>query len=76
MTLVPTNESKKTMKKYEELWKKIRDQIRKINKNLEYYDEKYRKIKFTLYDNLLLKKTIECHSSIIVVRSIFQEDSK
>ena len=42
--LVPTNESKE--KKYEGLWIKIIDFIRSIIKNLDYYDEKYIKIKF------------------------------
>ena len=33
LTLVPTNESKKIIKKYEELWSKIRYLIRSITKN-------------------------------------------
>ena len=33
LMLVPTNESKKYLKIYEELWKKIRDLIRSITKN-------------------------------------------
>ena len=52
LTLVPTNESKEKMKKYEELWIKIRDLIRSITKNLDDYDEKYMKIKFDSDDNL------------------------
>ena len=32
LTLVPTNESKEKIKKYEELWSKIRDLIRSITK--------------------------------------------
>ena len=32
LTLVPTNESKEKIKRYEELWSKIRDLIRSINK--------------------------------------------
>ena len=44
LTLVPTNESKEKIKKYEELWIKIRDLIRSITKNLDDYDEKYMKI--------------------------------
>ena len=31
--LVPTNESKETIKKNEELWSKIRDLIKSITKN-------------------------------------------
>ena len=47
LTLVPTNESKrKVKKKYEELWSKIRYLIWSITKNSDDYDEKYMKIKF------------------------------
>ena len=46
LTLVPTNESKQIVKKDEELWSKIRDLIRSIVKNIDDYDEKYKKIKF------------------------------
>ena len=44
LTLVPNNESKEEIKKYEKRWIKIRDFIRSITKNI--YDEKYMKIKF------------------------------
>ena len=36
--LVPTNESKEKIKKYEELFIKIRDLIRSITKNSDDYD--------------------------------------
>ena len=45
LTLGPTNEKKEIMKKYKELWSKIRDMIRSVIKNSDYYDEKYMKIK-------------------------------
>ena len=54
LTLVPTNESKEIIKKYEELWSKIRDLIRSITKNSDDYDEKYMKIKFNWDDELPL----------------------
>ena len=57
--LVPTNGSKEKIKKYEELWVKIRDLIRSITKNAYDYDEKYRKIKFDSVDELPLNKLIE-----------------
>ena len=75
-TLVPTNESKKEIKKYEELWIKIRDLIRSIIKNSDYYDEKYMKVKFNSGNELPLNKTIEILSMIIVVNAIFYENSK
>ena len=53
LTLVPTNESKrKVKKKYEELWSKIRYLIWSITKNSDDYDEKYMKIKFNSDDKL------------------------
>ena len=67
LTLVPTNESMEKIKKYEELWIKIRDLIRSITKNSDDYDEKYIKIKFNLDDELPLNKMIEIPIITIVV---------
>ena len=46
LTLDPANESKEKIKKYEELWSKIRDLIGSITKISDEYDKKYMKIKF------------------------------
>ena len=54
--LVPTNESKEKIKKYEELWSKTRDLIRSVTKNADDYDEKYMKIKFNSDDELPLNR--------------------
>ena len=43
--LVHTDESKDALKKYEELWKKIKNLNRSINKSSDDYDEIYMKIK-------------------------------
>ena len=59
LTLVPTNESKEKIKKYEEIWDKIRDLIRSHTKKSDDYDEKYMKINFNSDDGLPLNKTIE-----------------
>ena len=63
--LVPTDESKEKIKKYEELWNKIRDLIRSITNNSDKYDEKYMKIKFNSDNELSEIPTIT-----IVVRAI------
>ena len=81
MSLVPTDESKDLLRKYKELWNKIKDLIRSIANNkpdsLTYnYDEKYMKIKFDLDDDLPLKRTIEFYNIIIVVRFVFDEANK
>ena len=46
VTLVPTNGSKEKIKKYGEVWHKIRNLIRSITENSDDYNEKYMKIKF------------------------------
>ena len=76
LALVPTNESKEMIKKYEEMWSKMRDLIRSITKNSDGYDEKYMKIKFDSNDDLPLNKTIEIYYVKIVVRAIFYENNK
>ena len=40
LMLIAINESKEKIKKYEELWSKIRDLIRSITKNSDDYNEK------------------------------------
>ena len=76
LTLVPTNESKEKIKKYEELWSKIRDLIRSITKSSGDYDEKYMKIKFNSGDELPLNKTVKIPTIAIVVRAVFHENNK
>ena len=66
LTLFPTNESEETIKKYEELWSKIRDLIRSITKKSDDCNEKYMNIKFNSDDDLPLNKTIEIHNVAIV----------
>ena len=64
------------MKKYEELWIKIRDLISSITKKLDDYDEKHMKIKFYSEGKLPLNKTIEILRVTIVIRAIFHENNK
>ena len=70
LMLLPNNESKEKIKKYEELQSKIRDLLRSVTKNSDDYDEKYVKIKFNLGDELPLNKTIEISTTAIVARAI------
>ena len=80
--LFPTDESKDTLKTYENLWikiilKKLLDEIfrSETNNYMNHYDEKYVKIKFNLDDDLPLNKKLELDNMIIVVRVVFHEDS-
>ena len=74
--MLVSTDSKEKIKKYEELWSKIRDLIRSVTKNSDDYDEKYIKIKFNSDDELPLNKTIEIRSMKIVVRAVFHENNK
>ena len=60
----------------EKKWRKIKDLIRSINNNSDDYEVKYMKIKFSSNDDLPLKRTLELHKIIIVVRFVFHEDRK
>ena len=71
LTLFPTDESKDTLKKQEELWSKIRDVTWSTTNTLDNYHDMYVKIKFNSDDDLTLKKTLKLHNLIIVVRSVF-----
>ena len=55
------------------MWSKIRDLIRPITKNSDYYDEKYMKIKLNSDDELPLNKTTEIPTTTMVV---FHESKK
>ena len=74
--LVPTNESKEKIKRYEEPWCKVKNLMRLITKNSDDYDEKYMKIEFNSDNRLPLNETIEIPIMTIVVRAIFHENTK
>ena len=75
-TLVPTNENKEKIKKYQELWSKIWDLTRSMTKNSDDYNETFTKIKFSSDDELPLNKTIEIPTMTVVVKAIFLENNK
>ena len=70
LTLVSTDKSKGTLKKYTELWDKIKDLIRSITKTPGNYSEKYMKIKFNSDNILPLNKILKIRNLTVVVKSI------
>ena len=78
LTLVLNNESKEKLKKYEQLWIKIRDLVRLITKNSDDYDydEKYIKLENDSDDELPLNKTIEIPTIAMFARGIFLANTK
>ena len=71
------DKNKKVLEKYTSLWDKIKYHIQTINagKSGE-YEKDYMKIKFNSDDDLPLNKILKLCILIIVVRSVFEEDSK
>ena len=63
------------LKTYKELCEKIRDLVRSISNNSGDYDQKYMKIKFNSDDDLPSQKILELYEIIMVLRSVFHEDS-
>ena len=75
LTLVSTDKSKDTLKKYTELWDKIKDLIRSITKTPGNYSEKYMKIKFNSDNILPLNKILKIRNLTVVVKSIMHKFS-
>ena len=59
------------------MWNGIKDQIKKINGiKLGEYGKDYMKIKFNSDDDLPLNKLLKFIYLTIIVRTVFEEDSK
>ena len=70
------NENNEVLKKYNELWDGIKNEIETINggKTSKHssaeYDKDFMKIKFNSDDNLPLNKTLKLYNMAIVIRSV------
>ena len=65
------------IKKYANVWDGIRYKINIINGGKENdYRKDYMKIKFDFDDDLPLNKPTKFHAITIIIRSVFEEDSK
>ena len=71
-----TDENKELLKKYNDVFNGIRDEIKKINSNECDYEKDYIKIKFNSDDDLPLNKSLKIHLMTITIRSVFEEDDK
>ena len=70
-----TDENKELLKKYNDVFNGIRDEIKTINGGKENdYEKDYMKIRFNSDDNLPLNKPLKFHNMTIIVRSVFEED--
>ena len=71
------NENKELLKKYAEVWDRIKSKIKAINggKGNDYRKD-YMKIKFNSNNDLPLQKLLKFHAMTIIIRSVFEEDGK
>ena len=71
-----TDENKGLLKKYNDVFNGIRDNIKVVDDNKFDYEKDYMKIKFNSGNTLPLNKPLKFHLMTITVRSIFNEDGK
>ena len=72
-----TDENREVLEKYTELWDGIKNESETINGSTEgEYGKDFMKIKFGIDDNLPLNKLLKLCMLTVIVRSVFEEDSK
>ena len=71
-----TDENKELLKKYSDVFNKIKDKIKKTDNNYSDYEKEYMKIKFNSDDELPLNKLLEFHLITITIRHVFEQDGK
>ena len=69
--------NKEVLKKYVDVWDRIKNKIKAINGGEEYdYGKDYMKNKYNSDDDLPLNKPLKVHVMTIIIRSVFGEDGK
>ena len=73
LVFVSADENKELLKKYDDVFNRIRDKIKKINSNDCDYEKDYMKIKFNSDDDLPLNKSLKFTLMTITIRCVFEE---
>ena len=77
LNIALTDNNSEGLKKYVEVWRRIKDQIKKINNGqVEQYGKDYLKIKFNSGDNLPLNEILKFGILIIIIRKFFEKNVK
>ena len=76
MELHSIDEKKQLLKKYIDVFNKIRNKIKEVCSNECDYEKNCMKIKFNLDDKLPLNKPLNFHNITITIGSVFEEDGK
>ena len=70
------DDKKELLKKYADVWSRIKNKIEAINSGDCDYEKDFMKIKFNSDEGLPLNKPLEFHAMTIIIRSVFKEDGK
>ena len=71
------DKNKKELKKYNELWDGIKNETETINgSKIGVYRKDFIKLKIDTDDDLPLNKPLNLHMLTIIVRSVFEDESK
>ena len=70
------DENKELLKRYNDVFNRIRDKIKEVSSHKCDYEKDYMKFKFNSDDNLPLNKQLKFHNMTITIRSVFEEDGK
>ena len=71
-----TDENKKLLKKYNDVFNGIKDKIKEINSSENDYEKDHMKIKYNSDDDLPLNKSLKFTLMTITFRCVFEEDGK
>ena len=69
-------ENKKLLKRYDDVFNRIMDKIKKIDDDWLEYAKDYMKIWFSSDDNLPLNKPLQFYNMTVTIRCVFSEDNK
>ena len=64
------------LKRCNDVWNGIKNEIKEVDDNEFNYEKDYIKIKFISDDNLPLNKPLKFHNMTITIRSVFEKDGK
>ena len=76
MVFDDTDENKKLLKRYDDVFNGIIDKILKIDDDWLEYSKGYKKTEFNSDDNLPLNKPLKFYEMTITVIYVFSEDNK
>ena len=76
MVFDDTDENKKLLKRYDDVFNRIIDKIKKIDDDWLEYAKDYMKIRFSSDDNLPLNKPLKFYNMTVTIRCVFSEDNK